>query len=137
MQKVLKNVVLYLAKKMAQHNKLGADGEKAALEFLKSKGFQFIATNWRFGKYEIDIIAFFENKLIIIEVKTRETDAYGHPSEFLSLRQMRNITEAAEVFMQTKNMQMEARFDLITLLKTPTHHFHIEHFPAAFHPYEL
>lgn len=122
---------------MAQHNLLGKEGEKAAVTFLKEKGYEVVATNWRFGKYEIDIIVQTQDSLIFIEVKTRESAAYGHPSEFLSLRQMRNIVEAAEVFMQTKKIEKEARFDVLTLLKKETQSFHIEHFQAAFSPYDL
>lgn len=122
---------------MAQHNLLGKEGEKAATLFLQDKGYTLLATNWRFGKYEIDIIAQVQDELIFIEVKTRETATYGHPSEFLSLRQMRNIVEAAEVFMQTKKIEKEARFDVLTLLKKDQQSFHIEHFQAAFSPYDL
>ncbi len=132
-------VVNYMPKLlfMALHNELGKDGELAAVNFLKSIGYALITTNWRVGKYEIDIIAKEKDTLVFIEVKTRKTAAYGHPSEFLSLKQMRNIMEAAEMYMQKNNISLNARFDLVTLLKESGKGFKIEHFPAAFSAYEL
>lgn len=122
---------------MAIHNELGKEGEQAAVHFLKSIGCVVVTTNWRIGKYEIDIIAQEKDTIVFIEVKTRKTAAYGHPSEFLSLKQMRNIMEAAEMYMQKNNITLNARFDLVTLLKEPSKGFKIEHFPAAFSAYEL
>ena len=62
---------------MAQHNKLGEDGERAAREFLISKEATPCAeTNWRMGHLEIDIAQLGAAAccLHIIEVKTRASD---------------------------------------------------------------
>ena len=42
---------------MAQHNDFGKEGEALALEFLRKNDFEILHCNWRFAKYEIDIIA--------------------------------------------------------------------------------
>ena len=42
---------------MAQHNDLGKEGEALALEFLRKNDFEILHCNWRYSRYEIDIIA--------------------------------------------------------------------------------
>jgi putative endonuclease len=54
---------------MAQHNDFGKEGEALALEFLRKNDFEILHCNWRYSRYEIDIIAKKQSLLHIIEVK--------------------------------------------------------------------
>jgi len=62
---------------MAQHNELGKEGEKAAVDFLQHNGYEILETNWTFQKAEVDIIAQKGNILAIVEVKTRSSIDFG------------------------------------------------------------
>ena len=42
---------------MAEHNRLGKEGEDAAVEYLQKQGHQIMARNYRSGRAEIDIIS--------------------------------------------------------------------------------
>ena len=42
---------------MARHNETGKLGEFLAKEWFTKNNYAIIETNWRFGKWEIDIIA--------------------------------------------------------------------------------
>ena len=64
---------------MYKNTQLGLYGEKLATDFLKSKGYRVIATNYRYKHAEVDIIAIAEDLLVFIEVKTRSGDKYGEP----------------------------------------------------------
>ncbi len=66
---------------MARHNELGKKGEELAEKFLRDKGYDIIAKNWRYDKDEIDIIARDGDEIVIVEVKTRSTDFYGFPED--------------------------------------------------------
>ena len=57
---------------MAEHNEVGKQGEVIAVKYLAKKGYNIITQNWRFQKAEIDIIAKYENQIVIVEVKTEE-----------------------------------------------------------------
>ena len=48
---------------MAFHNQLGEEGEKIAVQYLKSKGYIIHHTNWRMSHLEIDVIAEHKNEL--------------------------------------------------------------------------
>ena len=56
---------------------LGESGEKKAEEFLRQKGFRWLASNWRTKWGEIDLVMKDGPTLIFVEVKTR---AYDDPT---------------------------------------------------------
>lgn len=117
---------------MATHNDFGKEAELLALEFLKEKGYLILAQNYRFQKAEIDIIAEFENTIIIVEVKARSTDAFILPQEAVNKRKIRLIVMAADHFIQSKNIDLETRFDIITILPDDHHQLQITHIESAF-----
>ncbi|MBU2553117.1 MAG: YraN family protein, partial [Bacteroidetes bacterium] len=51
---------------MAKHNELGKKGEEIARRYLEQKGYVIAATNWRFDKDEIDIVAWQGSVLVIV-----------------------------------------------------------------------
>ena len=116
---------------MALHNRLGSDGESIARSFLEKKGYSILAQNWRYRKLEIDIIAQKDNLLVIIEVKTRSSNAFGYPESFVSQRKMQNLIEAAAAYIEEKEINAGIRFDVIAITKTKQG-TNIEHFEDAF-----
>ena len=61
---------------MAKHNIFGQKGENAAFEALLAKGYLIRDRNWRSGKNEIDIVAEKDNRIIVVEVKSRSHPIY-------------------------------------------------------------
>ena len=121
---------------MAIHNELGKQGEGLAKDFLAKKGFKILEQNWRFGQNEIDIIAETKEELVIVEVKTRtRKDFYDiHIPNLVPRNKERFLINAANAYIQKKNMDKDCRFDLICLLKTEDGGFEIQHIEAAFYP---
>ncbi len=60
---------------------VGAYGEQLAARYLVDCGMQILDRNWRCGQGEIDIVATDGACLVIVEVKTRRTLAFGAPVE--------------------------------------------------------
>lgn len=119
---------------MASHNELGKLGEEMAAQDLQSKGYQILEKNWRYLKAEIDIITVKDNTLIIVEVKTRTTDFFGNPEEFISTGKKRLIIKAADAYIQQRNLDIETRFDVYAIVKNKyeTKTKHIENAFMAF-----
>ena len=67
---------------MAHQQDLGKWGEDLAVAHLLASGYSIVTRNWRYGKEEVDIIARQGDTLLIVEVKTRESDAFGNPEMF-------------------------------------------------------
>ena len=60
---------------MADHNDFGKLAEELAENFLVEKNYKILAKNYRYLKAEIDIIAQFENQIVI--VSSRGEDHYN------------------------------------------------------------
>jgi putative endonuclease len=118
---------------MAEHLELGRTGEEIALSYLREKGYKVLDTNWRSGKYEVDIIARDGNFIVFIEVKTRRSDYFGSPEAAVDRTKQRFMIRAADQYITRKNINLEARFDILTVLIKGGGH-EINHITDAFYP---
>jgi putative endonuclease len=95
--------------------KRGIEGENLAADFLRTKGWEIVARNYRHGRGEIDLIIRKDNWTIFVEVKTRSSSAYGEPEEFVDERKARMIYDAAEEYIFSTNWQGHVRFDVVSI----------------------
>ncbi len=117
----------------SEHTLLGRKGEKEALDFLKRSGYQILAANWRYQSKEIDIIARTEQQLVVIEVKTRRNDYFQKPEEAVTERKQKFLVDASEAFIDEHNLDMDVRFDIISIILNDTKK-RIYHIEDAFYP---
>lgn len=118
---------------MAQHNQLGKTGEERAAEYLISKGYIIRDINWRSGKMELDIVAYRDKTLVVVEVKTRKNNEFLRPEEAVTLRKIKNIIQATDAYIRMFDIPFDIRFDIITLVGE-NEDFQIEHIEDAFLP---
>ena len=112
---------------------LGKYGENIAINFLKNKFYEIIATNWRSGHHEIDIVAKIDKTLVIIEVKTRNSDTFGHPSEFVKSKKHSNLFKATDALIESIDHHGEVRFDIIAVYEE-NQQWIVDHIEDAFYP---
>ncbi len=118
---------------MASHNELGALGEEIAAHYLLRAGYEIIRRNYFFDKAEIDIIAQKEKgTIVIVEVKTRNSDFFGDPQSFVTPGKIKNIVKAANNYMIENDRSEEVRFDIIAILKNQKME-KVEHYENAFY----
>jgi putative endonuclease len=118
---------------MSEHNELGQNGEKIAIEYLRKKGYNILETNWRFGSDEIDIIAKDKDFLVIIEVKTRSTNVFGEPEIAVTKQKQKFLIRAAQNYIIKNNINDETRFDIIAIVINQGK-VNIHHIEDAFYP---
>ncbi len=118
---------------MSDKKKKGEWGEKIAIEYLVKKGYKIVAKNWHNGHEEIDIIARDGAMLVIVEVKTRESDAFGNPEDFVSRGQQRRLVNAADAYIILNDLETEVRFDVIAIT-VDTRPPQVIHIDDAFYP---
>ena len=116
---------------MAQHNELGKKGEQLAIDFLIEKGYKILDKNWRYLKAEVDIIAQKETVLAVVEVKTRSSDSFGNPQDFVNPKKIKLLVSAMNEYVIRKDLDVEVRFDIIAILKK-NNQFKIAHLKDAF-----
>ncbi len=118
---------------MAEHNDTGAKGEELAAVFLKNKGYAILEKNWRFKNLEADIIATIDKTLVIAEVKTRKSSYFGEPETFVNKQKQKNLIKAAHGYIQRKQLDLEVRFDIISIILNGNQ-MEINHIEDAFYP---
>jgi putative endonuclease len=118
---------------MAYHNELGKQGEKMAVAYLAKNGYDILEQNFYFDKAEIDIIAQ-KNKetIVVVEVKTRNSNFFGNPQDFVSPSKIKLLVKAANEYIISKNLDVEVRFDIIAVIQNKREE-KIEHFENAFY----
>ena len=118
---------------MAKHNDLGNIGEHLVVEYLSKNGYTILAQNFYYDKAEIDIIAK-KNKetIIVVEVKTRTSNFFGDPQDFVSSSKIKLLIKAANEFTISNDLDVEVQFDIITVIKNKTEE-KIEYFENAFY----
>lgn len=118
---------------MAEHNDLGKKGEEIAAGYLEKKGYRILEKNWRQWKNEIDVIAMDGKYLVIVEVKTRQSNYIAEPETAVTREKQRALIKAANAYMRYKNISSEVRFDIVSIILTKSSE-QIHHIVDAFYP---
>lgn len=115
------------------NKKIGSEGENLAATHLKSLGYEILGRNVRIKHDEIDILAKDGNMLVFVEVKTRVSDSYGVPEDFVNYQKEQHMIRFAENYIYENDWRGESRFDIIAV------HFQgrntvLRHIEDAFYP---
>lgn len=113
---------------------LGIKGEEIAVIYLKKEGYKILSRNWFYDHKEVDIIAQQGDEIVIVEVKTREGDYFEEPWEAVSTKKIRNLVDVADAWLNQKGIDLETRFDVISIIFTDDVNYELTHFPGAFIP---
>ena len=117
---------------MGRHNEFGKEGEQTAVDYLIKKGYTIKYRNYRYLKTEIDIIAQKDDVLAIIEVRSRSTSFIENIAETITKKKISLLVLGADHYVTENNLDVEVRFDVITILKNPKV-LEIEHLENAFY----
>ena len=109
----------------------GKAGEKIAKDYLDKNGYRVIETNYRNRLGEIDIIAFYNDILVFIEVKSRTNINYGYAYEAVNYKKQRKIINTSLVYIKVKNFdKFQLRYDIIEVYMT--NRLSVNHIENAF-----
>lgn len=119
---------------MAKHNNIGKEGELIAQKHLKNLDYKILHTNWVCNKNELDIVAVKNNSLIVVEVKTRSSEHFGQPKDAITAAKIKRIVQATNDYIQQFEIDLEVRFDVMSIIMKDDEEFSIEHIKDAFLP---
>jgi putative endonuclease len=99
---------------------LGARAEQLALEYLQAHGLTIVERNYRRRLGEIDLVALDKGVLVIAEVRTRSSDAFGGAAASIDGRKQRRIIRATEQLLQRNRdyAALPVRFDVLIVTAT-------------------
>jgi putative endonuclease len=115
---------------------LGQRGEQLAMDYLRSRGLVVLDRNWRPRgqgvRGELDLVARDGDELVIVEVKTRRSIAYGSPVEAVTTRKMRTLRSLALAWLEHRSIHApRLRFDVVAVTIPPVGQPVIEHLRAV------
>ena len=95
---------------------LGRAGEKAAADFLASRGYEVVGAGFRARRGEIDLVCRRGNSLFVVEVKTRASDAFGTPLAAVSARKRQALMSAAAEYRALTEWRGPIRYAVVSLI---------------------
>lgn len=97
---------------------VGLRAENAAAGYLQAQGAQILLRNYRCRCGELDIVAKLgDDELVIVEVRTRSSNAYGGAAASVDARKRQRLVRAASLLLQQRKdlARLRARFDVIVV----------------------
>jgi putative endonuclease len=132
---VFSKAVATVVAKAGVANAVGAYGERLAARYLSESGMAILDRNWRCDQGEIDIVAMDHTCLVIVEVKTRRSLAFGSPVEGVTSVKAGRLRRLAACWLAEHRSLVDSvadvRIDVIGVLRPPRGPAQIEHLVAV------
>ena len=107
---------------------LGRFGETYAARHLVEQGLVLLDRNWRCDAGEIDLVLREGRVLVVCEVKTRSSTAFGSPVEAVSEQKAERLRRLADRWLEERGVRPpEVRLDLVGVLVPRTGRPQVEH----------
>ena len=104
-----------LAAYMTDALDLGRRGERAAADFLSRRGYRVIGRGFLARRGEIDLVCRRGERLVLVEVKTRRSAAFGTPSEAVGPRKQRALRAAAAEYRALAGWRGPIEFAVVSI----------------------
>jgi len=107
---------------------LGRFGEAYAARYLVERGMVLLDRNWRCEAGEIDLVLRDGAVLVVCEVKTRSSQAFGSPLEGVTERKAARLRRLAARWLAEHRLRPDhVRIDLVGVLAPPGGTPHVDH----------
>ena len=117
---------------------IGRRGEEAAARFLERIGYDIIERGWTCPAGEADIIAYDEETLVFVEVKTRTGIDKGLPCEAVDEKKRCRYEKIAAWYLADHDVgECCVRFDVVSLMVVAENRALLRHYVNAFGVREL
>ena len=115
---------------MADTLRIGAKGERAALEWLRQNGYLIAERNWRSAPHELDIVAVTsDGHYHFVEVKTRHAGSLTTPQEAMTRKKITNLVKAANHYIDSHAITAECWIDLVAVTAHDDDSMEVEFIP--------
>lgn len=102
---------------MRTKDELGRRGEALAAQYLEDAGLRVIDRNWRCTVGEIDLVAVDGATLVVVEVKTRSSENFGHPLEAITPGKLERLYLLASRWARAHDLRFAGfRVDAIAIV---------------------
>jgi putative endonuclease len=113
---------------MRPSDALGRYGEDIAARHLTADGMVILDRNWRCDVGELDIVAREGSTLVLVEVKTRRSAAFGSPAEAVTWRKAARLRKLALRWVAQSDLHPATiRIDVVGVIRGPRGAAVVEH----------
>ncbi len=110
---------------------LGREGERAAERHLEGLGYHILERNYRVRGGEADLVAAKDGLVVVIEVKARNSRAFGAPADAVTPRKARRVLRAGRIFCRARGLSVsKLRADVVAVEREGAG-FTLRHYPNA------
>lgn len=103
---------------MRSSDAVGRYGEQVAVAHLERAGMVVLDRNWRCRQGELDVVAMDGSCLVAVEVKTRRSEAYGHPVEAVTREKVGRLRRLVAQWLAEHDVRADAvRIDVVAVLR--------------------
>jgi putative endonuclease len=106
-------VAAFSGRRADRRLELGKAGERAAARLLRARGYDVVGSGFVARRGEIDLICRRGRELVVVEVKTRSSDAFGTPLEAVGAKKRRALASAAAEYRALAGWHGPIRFAVV------------------------
>jgi putative endonuclease len=99
-------------------SELGRRGEELAAAFLERRGYRVLARRFLARRGEVDLVCQRGDELVMVEVKTRSSGAYGTGAAAVGERKRRALESAAAEYRALSGWRGPICFAIVAVGKT-------------------
>jgi putative endonuclease len=115
-----------------RRHRRGVAGERAAIAYLTSCGWQVEAHRFRLGRHDLDLVARRGGMVAFVEVKTRKSGVCGAAVESVSALKRHTIGRVALIWRHRNGRPGDTyRFDLLAIRDLGGGRYEVEHVEDA------
>jgi putative endonuclease len=102
---------------LTRRQQSGRRAEELAADFLRAARCEIVARNYRCRLGELDIIARSGSVLVVAEVRTRASDAFGGAAASVTRTKQRRMTRVTAALLQQRPelARLPVRFDVLVV----------------------
>lgn len=103
---------------VSPRQRAGGAAEQLALDYLTSRGLEFVERNFRARSGEIDLILRDAHELVFVEVRARSGAAFGGAAASVTSAKRQRIRRTAQVYLQSRfgwRAWPALRFDVLAI----------------------
>jgi len=110
----------------------GQEAEDIAARYLQAKGYAILERNWKCRRGELDLITRYDDRLVIVEVKSGRADDAFHAASRVGVQKQRQLCRLTEIYMKQRRWIGQAvRVDVVEVTFQPDGQPTIRHFENA------
>lgn len=121
----------FLVNKMDK-GEIGRSGENFCEEYYRKKGYEIKERNYHSRYGEVDLIVKKDNVIAFVEVKTRNGNSLGRPSEAVNMQKQKKLQLTAMKYMENEALDVFSRFDVFEVWQNEGRIYKFNCIEAAF-----